>query len=413
MRLVAGLSFAHSQPLLHWAYADWTAASAETRESLPFAGPWAAGVAAWVAARFASRRSIICPLLAPRRGLPLVRAHLSILAGWGLVGYFGGLAPVLTTTALGATWGHPDWLVLLASSAALVGFMGLGYLTGCLLPLAAAVPTAAAISFFAVINTGDMGTVTGPFYPFGVEAGLREPGVVMVFRVLFFVAAVVLTGAASAWWMRESTASYTTPALLGVVLVVLPLPLIGFLANRQSPPLVEHDYSQATCERVDGVDVCVHPARAVMLGPLTRAVEKVSRAIGPARPYTRVLDATLWPQPRPDEIVLQLQAQDRNGWTTSAVQDMVDQIANVSVCAAQAQTNPSRSPLAEQAAVSGAVGIWLDHEVGVAGDNIGGWPESVTLAARLEAKPANEVRAALVKALPSIRACQGTIAQLP
>jgi hypothetical protein len=412
----AVLVAAHGSSIIGWAYGDWTAASAETRQGVTFAGPWAAGCAAWAAATYTSSRSVVCPLLAKRRGFPLALSQLSLLWFSGIAGHVSGMAPLVILTLVRAKAGHANLLVVVGSLCVLMALMAGGYLIGSCLPRVLATPAAAVVSFLFVVMSGANGTPTAPVWPFGVIAGLEENPVVAAFRVGFFGAAAALMAAGAGWWLRERTLAVTVPALAGLLALLAPLPAMALLANRGGPDLVrEEAHVQGTCQQAARFEVCVHPARVQMLPALSSGAEALSKALGPAPvPYSRVIDAMLWPAPAPDDIVLQLQDSDREGWLAAAVQDMSSELSGARSCGSAAtSTSPgvhSRSP---GQVVAEALGIWLARQAGTDEAQVSPAQDSAMLAAHLDEVSTPRVQRAISSSLARIRACQGSPDDVP
>ncbi len=197
------LVLSHSIALDGWAYADWAAVSAETRQSLTLAGPWIAGCSAWVAGPLGSPSSALCPAGAARRGRGLVGAQLSRLCVVAWLGCAAGLAPALVHAARSATYGGLSVWVVASSVTLICGFVALGYLVGVLLPRVAAAPVAAALAFAPVVLGPAEGSVVVPVYPFDGIAGLAEVATATASRTAFFAVAASTLALLSAWWLRH------------------------------------------------------------------------------------------------------------------------------------------------------------------------------------------------------------------
>lgn len=410
---VIGCVLLHTASYFNWPYGDWAAVSAETHQGLTLAGPWLAGCCAWTAALFTVDRGILCSGSATRSGFQLVRAQLQVLCGWAVVGYLVGLAPLLTVTTLKADAGALNLLVFADSIAALLAFGCFGYLVGCILPISLASVVAVIVSFAVVLWSDPLGPVA-PVWTFGVVAGQYENPVVAVFRLVFFILVVVCCVAASAWWVRERTLPLTAVPVAGLLLLVFPLAL-GAVAVHRSPPLVLHEANPpSTCSHTGEVKVCVHAAKAALLAPLTDSVNDIRAALGPANlPTARVLDAVLWVDPSPPAtVVLQLQAQQPEGWRNAAVQDMAWQLSGAAACSANYGAITSADQL-DAAAMSDGVSIWLASEAGATGSGLTTEPSAVMVAQRLEQLPVQEVRSLLVRWHSQLMTCTAHSTLLP
>ena len=399
----------HGQSIFGWAYADWAAASAETRQSLTFAGPFVAGCSAWTASRFTSLTSLVCPPGAGRRGVPLVVAQLWPMAACSLAGWLLGILPLDTFTALTASWGGPDVLVLAGSAAALLAFVSLGYLVGCVLSFPLAAPAAVVLSLACVLAYGTNGLAAAPVWPFEVVAGYVETQTVGIFRVVFFLGCTVLFGCAAAWWIRTRRLDRTSlaPATTGLLATLVPVAVLAVIASSSSPDLIRRDTStDPICAAARKVQVCVHPARTQLLPQLQASTQRMQDTLnGVGLPYSRVVDATLWPTDRPGLAVLQLQDHDADRWQQAAVQDLAAKAAGLSSCRRVATSVDPGTP-AEPVVVAEALTIWLTRQTGHPEQSF--TPRSVELADTLSTQPATAVTDRLRASLAQIRACQGS-----
>lgn len=402
---VAGSALLQTADYWNWPYGDWVAASAETRQSLILAGPWLAGCCAWTAARFTTNRGILCPASAPRSGFPLVKAQLRVLIGWAVIGYLAGLAPVLIFTALKAEAGSLNWLVLAGSLAALSAFACFGFLLGCILPLTLAALSAVLFSYATMLWPEPLEPVA-PIFDYGVGAGYEENVGVAVFRLFFFLLVAACCIAASSWWLRQRTSPMTLASLSGVLLLGLPV-ILGAAAVQQSPVLIRHEANPpAQCQFTDGVEVCIHAAKAVLLDDVVDSVDRIHTAWGAEEfPIAKVLDSTLWIQPSPPGItVLDLQTENRSKLRDFAVQQLAWELSGSGNCASNYETVTDPDQL-DAAAMSGAASMWLATQAGVSNPDLFGNPDVLAIAQRLEQMPPAEVRELLQRLRPKLTQC--------
>lgn len=292
---VAVLVLLSSIPLAGWAYADWVAVSATTREALVYAGPWLAGWSAWTAGRYLGPRSLLCPSSAVRSGTPVVTSQLTLLSGAALTGYLLGLAPVLVSTMVRADAGSLNWLVLAGSAAVLMTFGALGYLIGCATPRAASGVIAVVIAFAAILLVDSWGPAVAPLRLSTPAAGQYENGVVAAFRAIFFAALALALAVSASRLVADRSTVRRASTFLGLLILVPPL-LFGMVARSTAQPAVlKEAHPAARCTSVHSTPVCVHPAKAALLNPLADTVNRVMGSVSyqPAVPVTGVYDAAL------------------------------------------------------------------------------------------------------------------------
>ena len=163
-----------------------------------------------------------------------------------------------------------------------------------------------------------------PVWDFGVVVGLEENPAVSLFRILLFLVLAVCCVATSTWWLSERTSPRSMAPLGGAMLLGVPL-ILGAVAINQSPELIRHEaHPISQCQRAEGIDICVHGAKAVLLPDLISSVEAVHTAWGlEGFPLFRVLDTVLWIEPSPPRVItIDLQTQDSDGPRNAAIQDL-------------------------------------------------------------------------------------------
>lgn len=395
-------------PLTSWAYGDWTAVSASSREALVYAGPWAASWCAWVSGRYLGPRSMLCLPSSVRSGQPIVRAHARVLAGAVVTGYVAGLVPVLWVTGQRASSGSLDWTVVAGSVAVLLAFCAGGYLIGCALPRAASVIVAATASFTVILMVDTWGPVVAPLRLTTTSAGTYETGVVSSFRIVLFSALALALVTAAAKVVGDRTTVRTASNYTGLTIVLVPL-MLAAAARATSPDAVlREDLPPASCTRVDSLPVCVHSAKAALLPALATAVDRVLAVVDrkPAVPLTGVFDAALGPQAPADSLILDLQTQDQN-WESWAAADLAGYISGQQACNQRGNTSGDSAETAtDQFAVSDGITAWLSKTAGYTAPQLNRSPVSDSVAATLEQQSPGEVRRLYQRFAPQIATCE-------
>lgn len=377
-----------SWSLTGWAYADWVAASATTRESLVFALPLAAAVAAWTSGRYLSTRSILCPSSASRSGREVVVAQLGLLGGAASLGWLAGNAPLLVWTAVNARAGGPDLLVMAGALTVLLAATAFGYLVGCVLPRFASITVAAASTLLGILAVDVWGPVLAPVRLATPAAGQVENATVAVFRLLLLASVVAVLVAAAGRAVRERSVVRRATTYAGVGLLLVPL-AIGVVARESAPAAVQREPSPpARCTSVQGTPVCVHAAKAHLLDDLAGAVDRVLTAasappgaLGPA-----VVDDALGVQPDPATTTLSLQT-DQPDWVGWAAGDLAGRLAGVPACGRRGDAyGDAAGPAQDQLSTSVAFARWIATAAGYTAPQLEGAPSSEA-AARLQRLP--------------------------
>ncbi|MFZ5850867.1 MAG: hypothetical protein ACOYY2_05685, partial [Actinomycetota bacterium] len=180
------------------------------------------------------------------------------------------------------------------------------------------------------------------------------------------------------------------------------------------PPVLREDDPPRTCARTAGVEVCVHAARAAVLGPLTQAVADLMTVMGEARPPRQVVDAALWDEPDPETVVLSLQVQDGTRWRQAAIQDLAWQLSGAAACPLASGIGVRTDPAdLEAAAVSGGVAVWMAREAGAAGPPVTNAPDVLAVADRLDQLPASDLQAFLARHQEALQGCRASTGMLP
>lgn len=405
-----------TQPLMGWAYADWVAASALTREGLVYAGPWAAGCCAWTAGRFLGTRSILCPPSAARSGTRVVGSQLLLLWSAALAGYLVGLLPMLVTTTLRAQSGSLNWLVLAGSVAVLLAFASVGYLIGCVMPRAVSVVVAVVASFGAVLLVDLWGFAVAPLWLTTPAAGQYEGGVTSLFRAAFFTSLTLLLAWAASNVVANRTTVLNASSYFGL-LILVPLLMVGATARASAPPALLKEANPASrCQSVHGTPVCVHAAKGALLTPLAKTVDRVLASVGydPAVPISEVRDASLSPGQGPDVMTLQLQTDTQGQWMDWAAGDLAAHMSGQQACAQRGDFFGAQvSPALDQAAVAEAFSTWIARSAGFAPPQLNDNTSATALASRLEGLPPSQVQALYHRSAPQLARCELSSKSLP
>ena len=397
-----------------WAYADWTAVSAVTRESQVYTGPWVAAWCAWIAGRYLGPRSMLCLPSAARSGARIVTAHAGVITAGALAGFAAGLAPVLWSTGQRATYGSLDWLVLAGSVAVLLMFCSVGYLIGCALPRAASVIVAATAAFAIILFAETWGPAVAPLRLSTPSVGLYETGTVAAFRVVFFTALALALVVASARIVADRTTTRSVGNYVGLAVLVVPL-LLGGVARAAGPDAVVREARPpASCTRAGSVPVCVHTAKATLLPALATAVDKVLTSVDdkPAVPLTGVSDAALGRTTAPDVLVMDLQTDDGN-WAGWAAADVAGYISGQQACNQRGDASGDAAEAAiDQADVSFGITAWLTQAAGYTAP-LNRSETADQVADTFTRLPTIQARQLYERFAPQIAACQLSSSALP
>lgn len=396
----AALAFIHSRPILHWAYGDTTAASAEFRQSVLTVGILMAAIAAWVSSSISAPTNAHAPAGAARRGAPLVLSNLSFLFAASGAGFTVGLVPVVWHAATTSVYGSFDLATIAAGYASLFVYVSMGYVLGCILPSYLAVPAALGISYVMVFFTSH---VLSLVFDFDVISGLEVPTQVSVIRLMYFGACVGALTLASSAWLRMRSPNEAKVAGVTVALVLLPLIAIWYAANTYPGPLVRADSATPVCEAVESSVVCVHPARAELLPKIADTVRDMSESVGPGIfPASRIVDATLnlSDAEAASAYVLQIQGQSSD-WLTWARADIASYAAGIDACYRNAP------PDSDAQDVSSAVAAWLMSRTGATPELPIGSPGAERQLRVLQSLSGEEASRRIEAEMPDIRQCAG------
>ncbi len=255
----------------------WEAASEALRPALGYLGPLAAGLAAWVAGR--ERWRWIDELLATTPRPARVR-DLAAWAGvtlWVVLSYTVAAAGVLALTAYRATWGSPDLPTLAIGLLALLAYSAVGYAYGSYIRSKLMVPLLPALLF--VLTALNMSSEESgirnlkpvdSYYPdpfYGPDPGL------VAYSALWFGGIAVAALALVALRRRNSPLAWGS---LTVSLVAAGLSASALLG--MDPELARQAQAVAyepVC-REGRIEVCVHPAYAVVLPRVAEAADKLA-----------------------------------------------------------------------------------------------------------------------------------------
>lgn len=408
----AALVAIHASALRSWAYADWVAASAEARQALALAGPWAASCAAWSTSMTAARRGLICPDFALRSGLPIVAAHLSRLLLAAFLGLIAGLSPTFLAASLHAQSGRADAIVVLTGLGALSAYVTTGAALGYLVPRIVAAPTAGAVGMIASALSGLNGRPTAPIWPFDVDIAYVESIPVGVFRILYFTAwsyscAIVVTQ-----WFRVRGSLPTGLGTVTALSALVPVIVLGYVSDTRAPSLIRSQTSTPVCEQPTSVTVCVHRARRSLLRPLASLESRVEAAAGSLPPpYVRVDDSALWPEDQPGHLALNLALEETAHWQNVAALDLARAVVGAQTCATS--NDESGATAGDPLAVADAIAGWIAVRAGATVAATALSPEANDLASHLLDLPDPVVKEAIADEVGSIRRCDADPSHLP
>jgi hypothetical protein len=196
----------------------WLDRSVDVEGSIQIIGPFAAGVAAWVAST--EHRRDMGDLLASTPASPWRRtlAAWSISLGWMAAFYLALAAAYLSITAAQATWGAPQWWPVADGLAALVMCSATGFALGQWLRTKFATPLAAVGTLTVILGLRAAAATSraagpgllSPIYPtFGLNATVFYPPQPDL-SMLKIVCYLGLTGVAlglTAWRLRDGRPS--------------------------------------------------------------------------------------------------------------------------------------------------------------------------------------------------------------
>lgn len=408
---VALLTFTGSYSLMQWAYADWVAVSGTSREALVYAAPFSAGLAAWVAGRYLRPRSVMCPPSSARSGMPVVVAQLRLLCAAALIGWCAGLVPLLVFTASRATYGGPDVLVILGSAAVLVSFVTSGYLIGCVAPRAVSIIASVTLAFTAILLVDTWGLAVAPLRLATPAAGQYETGALAAFRVLFFLVLSIFVVASAARIVLDRSTSRDASAFAGLLLLVPPL-ILGGVAKATAPVSVAREAGTVPrCAMTHHIRVCVHPAKSVLLEPLTQTVDQVLRSVdyAPALPVTAVIDGSLRSSTsvsgRAGITFLDLQTDPGYDWRSWAAGDLALYLSGGVSCRRGDIYGDQVGPALDKSDVSEAFARWIARSAGYDTPQIGS-RDSSGVTEKLTSLPPEKIRALYHQYSSQIAACE-------
>jgi hypothetical protein len=289
-------------------------------------GPLAAGLAAWVATREGRRHTAYLRVTSARGELAQPALELSVVLAVATVSYLVVAAVVLGRTAAGATWGQPHWAWLAVGWMALTLFVVAGYVAGRLVPRAWTPPAMMLCAYLA--GAWNLAQYRRPWYLLSgatvevVSVFRRLNGELLAGQALWYagVAGALLAVAAIMLGPRRrlgvtALAGCTALAVAGAAIV------IGQHNRVQTSP-VSFRYACAGTAPV----VCVHPAYAKGLQPLTAAFADLDRKLaGTPAGATRIeqldSDARLRPSAGAQRFALDNLAP---GYVQAAIGDFLD-----------------------------------------------------------------------------------------
>jgi hypothetical protein len=415
------LALLHGSRYFSWPYADWSAISAESRQALSLSGPWAATCCAWSAARFTQNRGIVASPVAARMGVGLVVAQLPRIGAAAITGYAAGLAPLLVRTSIEAKAGNPNLLTIAGAFACLLAFICGGYLIGAVLPLRSAVVVALVGSVAVVLLADILGPAVSPIWTTDVVAGQRENGTLGLFRLVFFSAAAACCVAVACVWLQFRRIRPRLGSLAGLGVLTLAVMLVVLIAiDLDWKPVLHEAQSPQSCAAVGprfndgarGATLCIHKARSPVLMEAAKATSAAREAAGElSRSTVQIVDVNLWAEPKPGQIILQVQPQDP-AWEQYIIEDLAFELSGTAFCA-QSLSDPILPSQIDAVATSAGFGIWIARQAGGDGAGISTAPDAMQVATRLERLPPLRVRALMATMKAELSSCSASSRSLP
>ena len=291
----------------------WSSRSLAMQGSLQVIGPFAAGIAAWMASREARRN--LTDLLTSTARTPWARrgAVLAATAAWSLALYAAAWAVLFALTAREATWGGPVWWPVAVGAVGVLAFTALGFAAGVVAPSRFTAPVLA-IGLMLLLQVslgvpGRYGWVSpardslsaGASVFFGVDPGLAILQIIFLCGVTAAaVGAIAPRARAAGPWARGAAAALTAA---GIVAMGTGVALAGTV-REQAPQgaLVPalHDAAgdhpiryTPVCDTHSPVPVCVHPAYRSLLSVIAADLAPVTSQFAglPGMPRTAELVA--------------------------------------------------------------------------------------------------------------------------
>ena len=258
------------------------------------------GVAAWTGSR--ERRHAMTDVLEGTARPRWIRqlAAWGATTGWAWLAYLGCVGVLYAATARQATWGGPLWWPAAVGAASVPAFSAIGFAAGALRPSRFTAPLVAIVTFFALQLSVQMihgggspwqisPLVAGP-WQLGTDAGVATfyPYVpdLPVAQLLFLAGLTAMllgclgmSAGAGGPWLGRSAAAITAAGLLvsGSAVALAGTGRLDPQGMIAIPAL--HDASSdrpipytPVCGGA-AIPVCLHPAYAVYLPPVTAALE--------------------------------------------------------------------------------------------------------------------------------------------
>jgi hypothetical protein len=263
----------------------WSSRSVAMQGSLQVIGPFAAGIAAWMASREA-RRNLTDLLTSTARSQWSRRgAVLAATAAWAVALYAVACAVLFALTAREATWGGPVWWPVAVGAVGVLAFTALGFAAGTLLPSRFTAPllaiglllllqlSLALNSHYAWISPARDSIGPGASVFFGVDPSLAITQLIFLCGVISTALAAVAVPAG--FWGRGGAAAL---AAVGVAAIGAGVALAG--TGRDQGPLgilvpALHDAASdqpvrytPVCDTRPALPVCVHPAYRSLLAAI-------------------------------------------------------------------------------------------------------------------------------------------------
>jgi hypothetical protein len=270
----------------------WTDRSTDIQSGALAVGPFAAGVAAWMASREHRRGTTELAGTTPLD--PGLRAAAMLVATtlWAVLGYVAGGTALLVITSAQATWGHPVLLPLVVGLLAVIVAVAIGFALGHVFPGRFTAPLVAIglLGLFALgVQRGFDGSLYGMLSPVYPSINLTISVFFPVRPDLALLQVLALVGVLAA--ALGVLASRTSHRRLGIAVVTAGVLLLGgavglvgsahrdpqgAVVTALDSPAVAAPLPYTPVCSSSAVVVCVHPAYAAKLPVLDDAVNRLA-----------------------------------------------------------------------------------------------------------------------------------------
>jgi hypothetical protein len=285
----------------------WSARSLALPGALQVIGPFAAGIAAWVASRESRQRMTELVTTTSRPGLSRRLGTWAASTAVGLAFYAAATVIIFAVTAGQATWSGPLWWPVAVGAVGIVAFSAVGFALGALLPSRFTAPLVAIGLLFGLqltLAARFAGYVTALVSPVvdsvnaaavpysGADTGIAQVQLIFAFGVL--VAALAVLALRDTWRARPAGAFAVVAAVAGLALTAGGLTLARTAVTEPGLATVIPSLRTApvaatftpVCDTSGAVPVCTHPAFRSLLPTATADLTAITDQVAglPAAP---------------------------------------------------------------------------------------------------------------------------------